>query len=597
MSIIPGVAVQFEYSYNITYSDNKAKFRVFRGRAFLEVTNLMYKGVVLMYKGVVRFVIMAATVGVYCPMPSRAQDAPPAMASLAHPVDHCAELAALSLDHVELTAATSEGSEAAPAGTPGSLAARMAALPGFCRITGRMHPEAGSDIGVEVWMPLANWDGRLHGAGNGGFAGYVSYADLGAAVRAGAVGVATDTGHYAAMIDASWAKAHPERIRDYGWRAIHLSALLAKQLIVKMYGRPADHAYFMACSGGGRQGLVEAERFPDDYDGIVASAPASIFTDMALTMINTVQAQTAPGAAIRSNQVPFLQAEVLRQCDALDGQMDGLVADPRQCHLDVSKLECATSDSPQCFTPPQVEALRKIYAGPRNSSGRQLAPAFPASGGEHGTAGSSGWELWVLGDGKRRPNQSFLPDGILANFIAEPFASTDTFDFDKDTARLRALLAPDIDAKPDLTRFFKRGGKLIMWHGWADPAIAPQLSINFHESILRASGYRAKGSVRLFMVPGVQHCFGGPGPNMFGQIVAPMPGASPESSLGAAIHAWVESGLAPDKIIAHTGSITEFAGAPPNGPEENRRLICAYPARATLRSNGDTTNVLSYQCL
>jgi hypothetical protein len=314
-------------------------------------------------------------------------------------------------------------------------------------------------------------------------------------------------------------------------------------------------------------------------------------------MINTVQAQSAPGAAIRPEQANLLQSEVLKQCDALDGRMDDLVADPRQCHFDVSKLQCEASNSPQCFTPPQLNALRKIYAGPRDSSGRQLAPAFAASGAEHGTAGSTGWELWVLGEGKRRPNQSFLPDGVLKDFVAdEPFATTESFNFDKDTARLKAVLAPDIDAKPDLTRFFKRGGKLIMWHGWADPAIAPLLTIDFHESILRSSGHRAKESVRLFMVPGVQHCFGGPGPAVFGQLVAPMPGDPPDSSLAAALHAWVETGRVPDSVVAHTGSAPEISGSPHEGPEERQRLICAYPARAVLRASGDPDKASSYEC-
>ena len=526
----------------------------------------------------------------------QAQDATGTSAAPDKPGGPCAALAALSLDQTEVLSATLEGVGATAPGTPHSLAARMAALPGFCRVKGRIHPEPGSDIGFEVWLPAAHWDGRLQGAGNGGFAGSIDYADLGAAVNAGEVGVATDTGHLGSMIDATWAKGHPERIRDYGWRAIHLSALVAKKLVSNFYGRPAEHAYFMACSGGGRQGLVEANRFPDDYDGIVSSAPASIFTDMALTMINTVQAQAAPGAAIRPEQAQLLQSEVIKQCDALDGQVDGLVADPRQCHFDVAKLDCATSDSPQCFTPPQLDALRKIYAGPRDSSGRQLAPAFPASGGEHGTTGSSGWELWLLGSGKRRPNQSFLPDGVLADFVAEPFATTDSFDFDKDSVRLRAILAPDIDAQPDLTRFFKRGGKLIMWHGWADPAIAPQLSINFHAAILHASGRRAKAAVRLFMVPGVQHCNGGPGPNMFGQMVAPMPGDSPGSSLGAALHAWVETGRVPDEVIGHTGSTAEFTGSAHEGPLEGQRLICAYPARAVLKPGTDASQVSNYQC-
>ena len=514
--------------------------------------------------------------------------------------DPCAGLAGLKLDQVEIVSARSQPAEAPVEGVHlfGGMMGKpdfgppAKGLPAFCRVAGRIHPEPGSDIAFEVWMPAQAWNGRLSGLGIGGFAGSVDYLGLSAAVRAGQAGMATDTGHSGSMVDSAWAKGRPERVRDYGWRAIHLSTLAAKTIIASYYGRGPDHAYFVGCSGGGRQGLMEASRFPEDYDGVVAGAPAALWTDLAIAMINPVQAQLAPGAAIRTSQTRLLQDEVLRQCDALDGQVDGLVADPRQCKPDLSKLACGVNSSPQCFTAPQLAALKKIYAGPHDKAGRQLAAGYSPSGSEVGAP--NGWDGYILTGPNGRPGGEVLVGGLLKDVVQAPFASPETFDFNKDPARLKAALAADLDAKPDLQRFFARGGKLILWHGWADGAIPPGATLRFHEAVERSSGPQAKDSMRLFMVPGVQHCEGGVGPDNFGQANAPQPGDTPERSMSAALQAWVETGRKPEMLVARRGggAMMGLAAAKP----ERQRLLCAYPAEAVLKPGADPDQASSYSC-
>ena len=524
------------------------------------------------------------------------------LAATAPTADRCATLTALKLDQVVIESAAHQVANDPVAGTHlPTLSAQLgdgppvAGLPAFCRAIGLIQPESGSDIRFEVWMPSEGWDGRLYGVGIGGFAGSIDHLALGMAVKAGQAGAATDTGHAAAATDSTWAKGHPERVRDYGWRAIHLTTLAAKKLISAFYGRGPQRSYFVGCSGGGRQGLVEASRFPEDYDGILAGAPAALWTDLVMSMTNAIQAQRPSGRGIRHEQAHLLQEQVLKQCDAIDGQTDELVEDPRLCKFDYSRLACGTSNSPQCFTPSQLDALKRIHAGPRDASGRQLTGGYLPSGSEAGTPSPMlGWEGYLLTGPTDGPRVEALAGGLLQNFVQGEFSTTATFDFDKDPARLRATLAADLDADPNLGRFFERGGKLILWHGWADAAIPPEATLKFHESVLHSSGPRAKDSMRLFMIPGVQHCFGGAGADVFGQLAAPQPGETAERSMVAALHAWVEQGKSPETIIGRRGH-GGATGIPATGPER-QRLLCAYPAKAVLNTGADPDKAASYRC-
>lgn len=527
----------------------------------------------------------------------------PANAQLAPaPTDGaCARLAGMKIAQTEILSATSQQSGAPVAGARGpgitgnpGEGAPVAGLPAFCRVVGRIRPEPGSNIRFEVWLP-AKWDGRLSGVGIGGFAGSIDYMTLGLALKAGQAGVATDTGHQGNSFESAWAKGHPERVRDYGWRAIHLSTVAAKQLITVFYRRGPDRSYFIGCSGGGRQGLVSASRYPDDYDGILAGAPAANFTELMVAMINPIQAQLPEGAAIRPEQAKLIQTEVLKQCDAADGQADGLVADPRQCRFDVSKLMCGISSSAQCLTQPQLQALTRIQAGPRDKAGRQLAGGYLASGSEPGEPASAlGWDAYLLSQPGARSQSQFLVDGALGDLIGKPFATAATFNFDKDPVLLKAALGADLDASPNLSRFFARGGKLIYWHGWADAAIPPEATLRYRDAMLRASGPRATSSSRLFMVPGVQHCMGGNGPMGFSQLNAPQSGETAENSMSAALQAWVEQGRVPNELVAHRG----FGGVMgmPIARPERQRLLCAWPAKPVLRPGTNPDLAASYTC-
>lgn len=515
--------------------------------------------------------------------------------------DPCSRLALLRMPDVTITAASflAAGAPVANSGLSpmfGNAAVVAKAPAAMCRVAGRIRPTPSSDIGFEVWLPATGWDGRLHGIGIGGFAGAIDYFTLGSAVKAGQAGVATDTGHRGVMTEYAWAKGQPEKVRDYNWRGVHLSTVAAKRLIASYYGRRPDKSYFVGCSGGGRQGLMQAGRFPADYDGIVSGAPAASFTDLSMAFVNTVQAQNAPGGAIRSEQAKLLQEEVLRQCDSADGQSDGLVADPRQCRFDAAKLSCSVSSSPQCFSEPQIAALQRIHAGPKNSAGRQLAAGYLPSGSESGDpAPQLGWEGYLLRGKSGKPGGEVLADGMLGALIQKPFATTASFDWDKHPAQLRAA-AREIDAPVNLSRFFARGGKLILWHGWSDAAIPPEATLNYHAAMLRQSGTRAGDAVRLFMVPGMQHCFGGAGPDSFGQGGAPESGEAPERNLVMALQQWTEGKrAAPENMTARRGHGGGMMGPGKPGPER-QRLLCAWPKRDVLQAGADPDQAASYRC-
>jgi hypothetical protein len=502
--------------------------------------------------------------------------------------DSCAALADTPRENVTIASATlqPEGEPVLGAtitdasGTP----TPVAGLPAFCRVVGTLQPEAGSNIGFEVWLPSKDWEGRFIGANNGGFAGYISYVDLAAAVAAGYAGASTDTGHVDATgMDATWAVGHPERVRDFGWRGVHVTTVLAKELIREYYGRAQNHSYFIGCSNGGRQGLMEAWRFPEDYDGIISGAPAASFTALAATFSSTVQAQLPEGAALSPAQLPLLQSEVLKQCDALDGQRDGIVSSPWACRVDTTPLACGTTNAAECLTEPQLAAYAKITAGRRDRYGRSLAAGIWPSGLE--ATPMVGWDGWILANPAAPPAHEVFARGVLQGLVPTPIATPQTFDFERDQPALSAALATDIDVPPQLGPFFERGGKLILWHGWADPAVPAQHTLALHRTLARNAGARSDDALRLFMAPGVLHCERGSGADLFGQSSAPPPGAAPERNLAAALEAWVESGRAPNQVIGSYSSDAAKQG-----------LLCAFPQRAKLRSGADPAQVDSYTC-
>lgn len=506
--------------------------------------------------------------------------APPVLAprtSAAHAA--CEGLAALKLDGFEIVSARIQPTGIAPEGVK-TDPKDLAGLPDFCRVVGRARPEQGSDILFEVWLPAEGWTGRVLGAGNGAFAGSISYGPLAAAVRGGEVGTSTNTGHSTA--DASWGRGRPERVRDFGYRAIHLTAVAGKKISKAFYGRQPDHSYFMSCSNGGRQALMEASRYPEDYDGILAGAPAASWTGLGLTQFHNELAQRAPGAPLRPNQMQFLQNEVLAQCDALDGVSDRVINDPEQCRFDYSRLACGTSGAPECFSPAQITSLKAIVAGRRSPSGFLLTPGYPLSGVE------SSWARMLTAGAIVLP----LGNTSIDEFAPNRITTVKDFDWAVHPARMRAEVGVNLDASADLSRFFARGGKLLIYHGWADPAITPRLTLDYYQQALRESGPRARSSMRLFMLPGVGHCGGGPG--AFPLDAAAPPSAGPDRSFAAALREWVEHGRTPERLIAVIKSPSVAADEAAKSARE--RLHCAFPATAVLRKGANPDLASSYGC-
>src|SRR5882757_317662 len=524
------------------------------------------------------------------PVATRASAAPVAEPD-ADSSARCAALMKLALADTSITSpkAANAGpfkSEALPIEVP---------VPAACRVQGRISPSPDSDIRFEVWLPLAGWTGRMYGAGNGGFAGGVSYVPgLAGAVQRGAVGISTDTGHTGGAEDGSWAQGHPERLKDYGYRAIHLSTLNAKAIAAAFYGKAPTRAYFTSCSNGGRQGLMEAQRYPEDYDGIIAGAPAYDWTGVAANFIWNTRALRTPGAAIPIAKVPLVQAAVLKACSS-NGQF---VENPQTCKFDPKVLLCSNGDADSCLTAPQVDTLRKIYAGPHNASGKAIYPGFSASGGEVGAPPGNGWDGWMLPQTNGTSHQERYPREMLAYFTTTLKTDLEHFDFERDFPAFQSELGPIIDATDaNLKPFADRGGKLILWHGWADPGLPPLRTVQYYEHVRTTMGAKnADKMVRLFMLPGVQHCLGGPGPNSFGQYGVPTKAADPREDMSAALERWVETGVAPDELLArHTANALAPAYDSGLEPTGKAQLICAYPKMAA--SNGGASSVSEARCV
>ena len=461
-------------------------------------------------------------------------------------------------------------------------------LPAFCRVSGILKPSPESDIRFEVWMPATGWNGKFLGVGNGGFAGSIGWRDLAAAVTHGFASAATDTGHRAAGTDAAWALDHPQKVIDFGYRAIHETADKAKALVAAFYGGGPKRSYFSSCSNGGRQALMEAQRFPGDYDGIIAGAPANYWTHLLTEAVWDVQALTQdPASYIPPSKLPAIEKATLAACDSLDGVKDGVIDDPPECHFDPSALLCKGPDSDACLTAPQVAALRKLYSGPLDAKRKPVY--FGHSPG--GETGNGGWAAWITGLSPGKSLGFAFGTSFFADMVVEnPSWDYHTFNVDREMKAADDKVARVLNATdPDLRRFQSRGGKLILYHGWSDAAIPPLNAIAYYQSVLGKMGARNAGQfVRLFMVPGMQHCGGGPGPNSFGSFV---PESDPQRDIAAALEHWVEDGVAPDQIIG-----TRYKGTTPASGVERTRPLCPYPQVAHWKGTGSTDDARNFVC-
>jgi Tannase and feruloyl esterase len=501
----------------------------------------------------------------------------------------CESLAALKLPATKITAAQVVAAGAFKPTPPPSAAnlKLFESLPAFCRVQGVIQPSSDSHIEFEVWLPMSGWNGKYFGVGNGGLAGSIRYAgdlatlnDMGlqGALRLGYAVSSTDTGHEADGSDSKWALHHPEKIADYGYRAIHETADQSKSIIRAFYAAAPARSYFNSCSNGGRQALMEAQRYPADYDGVIAIAPVAHFTHLTdLYDWNLLATTIDPASYIPARKLPAIQAAVLAVCGADDRVKDGIIDDPTRCHFAPATLLCKGAESDGCLTQPQVGALEKIYAGPRNSSGKQVYPGFEPGG-------EAGWAQSITGSAPDKSSEFALVEGGGDAYLLhqDPAYNYRAFNIDRDVPLRDEKMGPLLNAiDPDLQAFKKRGGKLLLSHGWNDPVVPPMGTINYYQNVIAKMGSKsATDFVRLYMEPGMQHCGGGPGPNNFGQPMM------------AALQHWVEDGVAPGAIIA-----TKYkAGGDPASGVVRTRPLCPYPQVARYKGTGSTDEAANFAC-
>ena len=439
-------------------------------------------------------------------------------------------------------------------------------------------------------MPAAGWNGKFQGIGNGGFAGSISFSGLADAVKNGDAAASTDTGHQAGGTDAAWALGHPEKIIDFGYRAVHETTEKAKAIVQSFYGSGPKRSYFRSCSNGGRQALMEAQRYPADYDGIIAGAPANYWTHLLATAATNLQATLGdPGSYIPQAKLPAIQAAALDACDAGDGVKDGVLENPSECRFNPEMLRCREAESDSCLTELQVRALKKIYDGMRNGKGERIFPGY-SPGGE---AEAGGWGPWITGSAPEKSLLFAFGTGFFRNMdFNDPAWDYKTLRVDRDVKTTVGKMSGALNATdPDLKRFEARGGKLILYHGWSDAAIPAQNAINYYDEVVKKMGAkRSAGFVRLYMVPGMQHCAGGSGPNFFGQLGVGRGDA--RSNIAAALERWVEQGAAPNEIIA-----TKYkTGMNPASGVMRTRPLCPYPTVARYIGTGSTDEAASFEC-
>lgn len=509
----------------------------------------------------------------------------------------CEHLRSRSLPHTRIVEAetVSAGTFRLPNSSNPDLASGkpFSKLPPFCRVVLEISPARGSAIDVELWMPTSHWNGRFLGNGNGGFAGEIDYRELATGLAQGYATAATDTGHDGEFTDARWALGHPQKVIDFGYRAIHQMTLQSKSLLGAYYARPQRYSYFESCSTGGRQGLMEAQRFPADYDGILAGAPANSWTRLMTSAVFLAQKLTVnPQSYISPSKLPAIYHAVLNACDAQDGVKDGIVSDPRSCKFNPSVLLCKGAPTDTCLTASQVAALQAVYSGTHDANGRDIYPGY-LPGGE---LGSNGWGPWLFGPVPRQSLMFLFGTRYFSDMVYEdPHWNYGTFAVDKGLARGLRQTGSILDAtNPDLGSFAKRGGKLILYHGWSDAAIPPMSTVEYYNSVRISMGPSSEDAfVRLFMVPGMQHCELGPGPNSFGQN-----GPSSASGIDDARHdirlalkAWVEKDKAPDEVIA-----AKYSGEGDKRKIVMTRPLCPYPQVAVYRGHGNTDEASSFRC-
>jgi feruloyl esterase len=468
----------------------------------------------------------------------------------------CESLAALALKDATITKTEMIAEGAAPK--------EFGSVPAFCRVAATLKPSADSNIQIEVWLPAVGWNGKYEAVGNAGWSGSISYAAMAEALRRGYATSSTDTGH--AGGSASFALGHPEKLIDYAYRSEHEMSVKAKTLIAAFYGSGAKRSYWNGCSAGGKQALKEAQRFPEDFDGIIAGAPGNNWTGRAIQSMWIAQAvHKDESSYIPPEKYRLIHAAAVDACDSIDGVKDGILEDPTRCQFDPKVLECKSADNSTCLTIPQVEAARKIYSGAINPrTKRQIFPGLEP-GSELGWAVLAGTRPFAIGD-----------DYFKFVVFKDPGWDYKTLNFDSDVALAEKTDNGLINATdPNLKPYFGHGGKLLQYHGWNDWQISPLNSVHYYQSVLETLGGASKveDSYRLFMAPGMGHCGGSEGPNTFDML--------------GALERWVEKSQPPAQIVASRGK---------GGKVDRTRPLCPYPQIAKYKGVGTTDDAVNFTC-
>ncbi|HZI78691.1 MAG TPA: tannase/feruloyl esterase family alpha/beta hydrolase [Vicinamibacterales bacterium] len=473
----------------------------------------------------------------------------------------CDALKAVARPHLTIT-----NVEFVPAGAAlpgrGGRGAPAEPLPAHCRVAATLTPSADSRIEMELWLPTADWNGKFLAVGNGGWAGSISTAAMAAGLRRGYATASNDTGHSGAS--AAFAVGHPEKLIDFGYRAMHEMTVQSKAMIQAFYRRAPRLSYYQGCSTGGRQGMMEAQRYPDDFDAIIAGAPVYNMVHLNVSQVALqVDMLRDPARLVPPAKVKRLAEAVVTACDQRDGVKDGIVSEPRACRFDPSVLACKAGETGACLTAPQVENARSAYA-PLTQKGTLVYPGRSPGFEE-------GWRIPTPG----APLNPLFTDMVRYVGRQDPNWDPMTFDLQADLARALKNGGFVEANDPDLAAFKARGGKLLLYHGWADPGPAPENTINYLEAVKAKLGGQEDSWIRAFLMPGVGHCGGGVGPD--------------QADFLGALERWREAGEAPARI---TATRSGRGGRPPMA-----RPLCPHPQVARYSGAGSTDDEKNFTCV
>ena len=452
---------------------------------------------------------------------------------------------------------------------PGARGGRGAApaapplmLPAYCRVALTLKPSTDSDIKMEVWMPAENWNNKFEMAGNGGWAGSIQgFAQMRQALREGYATAGTDTGHEGA--DPKFSLGHPEKLVDFAYRSVHETVLKSKALIKAYYGKDPKLSYWNSCSTGGREGLMEAQKYPNDFDAVIAGAPANYQTHLhAWDMMVAAAVRKDDQHFVSTAKLNALNKAVMEACDASDGVKDGLLNDPRKCKFDPAALLCKGESKDTCLTPAELESVKLVYSPAKRKDGTLIFP-----GKEPGSEAT-----WTMLS-QRTAAPAALSMGTF-QYATYQDANWDwkNFDLDRDTAAADEKFGY-VNVTADLNAFKNRGGKLVLYHGWNDTGISPENTINLYNNIVQKTGPNPDNWIKLYMIPGMGHCQGGPGTDQFNKM--------------GIIERWRESNTAPQAVTAAhvTGNNVTMT-----------RPLCPYPQVATYNGVGSTNDAASFSC-